>query len=123
MRWSSNDRLLGAAGTALGIRAQYLGARVEQGVTRDGVVRLRVDGRMLLEQASSAAPWSVAPSAVLRIGPRLEMEGGYRMGALRDRDFAANGGSGAFATIGVRFTEGLITGPASFWRDRIAGDR
>jgi hypothetical protein len=87
------------------------------------VVRLRLDARMLLEQASSAAPWSVAPSAVLRVGPRLELEAGYRMGALRDPDFAANGGSGAFATIGVRFTEGLITGPASFWRDRIAGDR
>jgi len=92
-------------------------------MTRDGVVRLRVDGRMLLEQASGAAPWSVAPSLALRVGPRLELEGGYRMGALRDRDFAANGGSGAFATIGVRFTESLITGPASFWRDRIAGGR
>jgi hypothetical protein len=45
------------------------------------------------------------------------------MGALRDRDFAANGGSGVFATLGVRFTESLITGPASFWRDRIAGGR
>ena len=92
-------------------------------MTRDGLVRLRLDARMLLEQASGAAPWSVAPSAVLRVGPRLELEGGYRMGELRDRDFAANGGSGAFATLGVRFTESLITGPASFWRDRIAGGR
>jgi hypothetical protein len=123
MRWSANDQLLDSAGAALGVRAQYLGARVEQGMTRDGVVRLRLDGRMLLEQASGAAPWSVAPSVALRVGPRLELEGGYRVGALRDRDFAANGGSGAFATIGVRFTEGLITGPASFWRDRIAGGR
>jgi hypothetical protein len=123
VRWSANDQLLDSTGAALGIRAQYLGARLEQSVTRDGVVRLRVDGRMLLEQASSAAPWSVAPSLALRVGPRLELEGGYRIGALRDRDFAANGGRGAFATIGVRFTEGLITGPASFWRDRIAGDR
>jgi uncharacterized repeat protein (TIGR01451 family) len=123
VRWSANDQLLDSTGAALGIRAQYLGARLEQGMTRDGVVRLRLDARMLLEQASSAAPWSVAPSAVLRVGPRLELEAGYRMGALRDPDFAANGGSGAFATIGVRFTESLITGPASFWRDRIAGDR
>jgi hypothetical protein len=123
MRWSANDQLLTSTGEALGIRAQYLGARVEQALQRSGALRFRVDARMLLEQASSAAPWSVAPSVALRVGPRLEVEGGYRMGALRDRDFAANGGSGVFATVGVRFTEGLITGPASFWRDRIAGDR
>jgi hypothetical protein len=123
VRWTANDQLLSSTGTALGTRAQYLGARVEQGLTRDGVARLRIDGRMLLEQTSAAAPWSVAPSVALRVGPRLELEGGYRMGALRDRDFAANGGSGAFATIGVRFTESLITSPAAFWRDRIAGDR
>ncbi len=123
VRWSANDQLLSPAGTPLGIRSQYLGARAEQALKRDGVVRLRVDGRMLLEQASGTAPWSVAPSLALRVGPRIELEGGYRMGALVDRDFAANGGSGLFATVGVRFTESLIGGPAAFWRDRIASER
>ncbi len=124
VRWSANDQLLSPAGTPLGIRSQYLGARAEQALQRDGIVRLRVDGRMLLtEQASGTAPWSVAPSLALRVGPRLELEGGYRMGDLLDRDFAANGGSGLFATVGVRFTEKLIGSPAAFWRDRLAGDR
>ena len=123
MRWSANDQLTSSTGAALGIRSQYLGARVEQALERDGVVRLRMDGRMLLEQASGAAPWSLAPSLALRVGPRIEVEGGYRLGELQDRDFAANGGSGFFATVGVRFTENLIGGPAAFWRDRIAGDR
>jgi hypothetical protein len=123
VRWSANDQLLSSTGAALGIRSQYLGARVEQGVTRDGVARLRLDGRMLLEQSSGTAPWSIAPSLALRVGPRLELEGGYRMGDLLDRDFAANGGSGLFATVGVRFTEKLISSPAAFWRERIAGDK
>ena len=123
VRWSANDRVTSPTGAAIGIRSQYLGARVEQGMTRDGIARLRVDGRMLIEQASGAAPWSVAPSLALRVGPRLELEGGYRMGDLLDRDFAANGGSGLFATFGVRFTENLIGSPAAFWRDRITGDR
>jgi hypothetical protein len=124
VRWSANDQLTSSTGAALGIRSQYLGARVEQALKRDGVVRLRADARMLLaEQAGGAAPWSVAPSLALRAGPRIEVEGGYRVGELKDRDFAANGGSGFFATVGVRVTENLIGGPAAFWRDRIAGDR
>ncbi len=123
VRWSASERIVSSAGTALGIRSQYLGARVQQGLTRGGVATLRVDGRMLLEESSGTAPWSVAPSLALRVGPRLEFEGGYRMGDLLDRDFAANGGSGLFATVGVRFTENLIGSPAAFWRDRLAGDR
>lgn len=124
VRWSANDQLTSPTGEALGIRSQYLGASIEQRLTRAGVARLRIDGRMLLtQQASGTAPWSVAPSVALRVGPRLEVEGGYRMGDLRDRDFAANGGSGPFATVGVRFTEGLLGSPAAFWRDRIAGGR
>ena len=124
VRWSENGQVTSATGAPLGLRSQYLGARVQQGLQRDGVVQLRVDARMLLEQTSGTAPWSVAPSLALRVGPRIELEGGYRMGELLDRDFAANGGSGLFATIGVRLTEGLIGSPAAFWRDRITtGDR
>jgi hypothetical protein len=51
------------------------------------------------------------------------LETGYRFGALRDPDFAAVGGSGAFASVGFRFTEGSLVNPAAFWRDRIANDR
>ena len=123
VRWSANEQLAAAGGTALGIRSQYMGLRAEQGLLGDGAVRVRVDGRVMLEEASGAAPWSVAPSLALRVGPRLELEGGYRMGDLLDRDFAANGGSGLFATVGVRFTESLIGSPAAFWRDRVAGER
>jgi uncharacterized repeat protein (TIGR01451 family) len=124
VRWSATDQLTSAGGEALGMRSQYLGARVQQALRRDGVALLRIDGRMLLaEQAGGAAPWSLAPSLALRVGPRIEVEGGYRLGELMDRDFAANGGSGVFATVGVRFTENLIGGPAAFWRDRITGDR
>jgi hypothetical protein len=110
VRWSANDQLTSSAGDAIGIRSQYLGARVQQGLNADGVVLLRLDGRMLLEQASGSAPWSLAPSLALRVGPRIEVEGGYRVGALKDRDFAANGGGGVFATVGVRFTENVIGG-------------
>ena len=123
MRWSANSQLLDPAGAPLDVRAQYLGARVEQSMTRKGIARLRLDGRMMMESASGAKPWSVAPSLALRVGPRLELEGGYRMGELLDRDFAANGGSGAFASIAVRFTENLLGSPAAFWRERLAGDR
>jgi hypothetical protein len=123
VRWMANDQVVSATGAPLGIRSQYLGARAQQGLVHDGVVQLRVDARMLLEQASGTAPWSVAPSLAMRVGPRIEVEGGYRMGGLLDRDFAANGGSGLFATVGVRVTESLIGSPAAFWRDRITGDR
>jgi hypothetical protein len=100
-----------------------MGLRAEQGLGGEGALRVRVDGRMMLEEASGSAPWSVAPSLALRVGPRLELEGGYRMGDLLDRDFAANGGSGLFATVGVRLTEHLLGSPAAFWRDRVAGER
>jgi hypothetical protein len=119
VRWMENDQVTSAAGAPLGLRSQYLGARAQQGLVRDGALMLRVDGRMMLEQTSGTAPWSVAPSLALRVGPRIELEGGYRMGDLLDRDFAANGGSGLFGTIGIRVTESLIGSPAAFWRDRI----
>ena len=123
VRWSANDQVIGPTGAAIGIRSQYIGARVQQALRRDGAVALRTDARMLIEQASGATPWSVAPSLALRVGPRLEVEGGYRMGDLLDRDFAANGGSGAFATMGVRLTEQLVRSPAAFWRERLTQDR
>ena len=123
VRWSENDRVIGATGQAVGIRSQYIGGRLQQALRRDGVLAFRTDARMLVEQASGASPWSVAPSLALRVGPRLEVEGGYRMGDLLDRDFAANGGSGAFATFGVRLTEQLVRSPAAFWRERVTEDR
>lgn len=124
VRWMANDQVTTTAGAPLGLRSQYIGARVQQGVHHDGAVMLRMDGRMLLEQASGTAPWSVAPSVAVRVGPRIELESGYRFGGLLDRDFAANGGGGLFATFGVRLTESVIGSPAAFWRDRITtGDR
>lgn len=83
----------------------------------------RVDGRMLLEGISGESRWSVAPALALRLNPQLEVEGGYRFGSLTDPDFAVNGGQGLYATLNLRFTEGLIDTAADFWRERIARDR
>lgn len=123
VRWSQNSQLTTAEGTPIGVSAQYLGASGEQAIARDGALRLRLDTRMMLEQASGARPWNAAPSVVLRVGPSIEVESGYRFGALQDLDFAADGGAGLFVTVGVRFTERLLASPAAFWRDRLASGR
>lgn len=123
-RWTLSDAFVQPGDApVLGVHAQYVGTRVERGVDRGNRVRLRLDGRLLHEQASRATEWSAAPSLLVRIDSRFEIEGGWRAGGLQDRDFAANGGRGFFATFGVRFTEKSLASPAAFWRERLAGER
>lgn len=119
VRWvTSHDTLPGVP--SVQSLAHYLGGRAGQGVY--GALSARVDGRMLLEGATRSLRWSAAPSLVLRVHPQLELEGGYRLGTLRDPDFAAGGGAGAFGTLGFRFTEGVLGGAADFWRQRVASE-
>jgi uncharacterized repeat protein (TIGR01451 family) len=120
LRMTTND-VAGDSAQRMRVADHFGGARLDQRLA--GPVRLRADGRLLMETESRTALWNVAPSVVYDLQGRLLLEAGYRFGALRDPDFAAVGGSGAFATIGFRFTEGTLATPAAFWRDRIANDR
>ncbi|HEX2094268.1 MAG TPA: SdrD B-like domain-containing protein, partial [Longimicrobiaceae bacterium] len=110
------DSLPGAAGDRS--LAHYLGGRWGQLI--GGSLSARVDGRVLVEGTTRTVRWSAAPSLVFRLGPQLELEGGYRLGDLRDPDFYASGGAGFFATLGLRFTEGSLGDAAAFWRQRVA---
>jgi hypothetical protein len=44
---------------------------------------------------------------------------GYRIGNLRDPDFATRGGNGFFLAFGVRVTERTAASAAAFWRERV----
>ncbi len=57
-------------------------------------------------------------SRASRPTPQLEIASGYRVGDLRDPDFAVNGGHGFFVTLGARLTERFVDNVADFWRDR-----
>ncbi|HYD52880.1 MAG TPA: hypothetical protein VEA99_09645, partial [Gemmatimonadaceae bacterium] len=99
--------------------AQFAGARMERPLV--GRLSARLDGRFLFEQTTGATRWSAAPSLLYRLSPTLHLEGGHRFGDLVDLDFGTVGDEAGrfFATIGMRFTERLLTTPASFWRDRL----
>ncbi|MDB4899769.1 MAG: hypothetical protein JWN53_1577, partial [Gemmatimonadetes bacterium] len=120
VRLSSSD-IAGDSSQRVQLADHFAGARFEQHVI--GPLRLRADGRMMLETRSGTTMWNAAPSAVLDIQGRFLLEGGYRFGLLRDPDFAAVGGAGGFVTAGLRFTENAFASPAAFWRDRILNDR
>jgi hypothetical protein len=118
-RLSSVAALPGASPVSL--EAHFFGARAQQALTRRWSVRS--DARAVHERRSGASAWSVAPSVALRLDRRFEVEGGYRLGTLRDRDFASGGGSGVFALLNIRFTEDDARTPAAVWRERLARDR
>jgi hypothetical protein len=96
--------------------AEYMGAHASLELT--GRVALRADGRLLLEHASSARRWDVAPQLAIAIGS-LEIAGGYRFGDLRDPDFAVRGGPGWFVVVGAHLTEHAFPQVADFWRARL----
>jgi hypothetical protein len=100
--------------------AHFVGGRIEQAVA--GPVSLRVDARYL-RAGTGVERWNAAPSALITLGGRIDLEGGYRFGNLRDADFAAQGGKGFFATLGVRVTENGLKSVTGFWRDRMSGDK
>jgi|GEM_PF-1283131 len=116
VRWAT------LADTAAGVPdltsfAHFLGGRAEQDVR--GPLRLRLDGRMLLDGEGGGSLWNLAPALVGELGQGLEMEAGYRFGGLYDPDFAAQGGKGFYATLHLRFTERLFGTAAEFWRERL----
>jgi hypothetical protein len=112
----SNDPLV-ADSTPVRSLSHFVGGRFEQAVM--GPVSARIDAR-LLRAGSGIQRWNVAPSALVTIAGRIDIEGGYRLGNLRDADFAAQGGKGFFATLGVRVTERALTSVTGFWRDRLS---
>ena len=97
--------------------AQYLGVRAERALGKR--FRLRVDGHLVSERESNGTTWNVTPSLVTRFGSTLELDVGYRLGALRDADFGPNGEHGMYALLGVHLTEHSIAGVGAFWRERV----
>jgi hypothetical protein len=117
VRWASlGDTAVDAV--PLSSFAHFMGLRADQVIR--GPLRFRLDGRMLVDGQGGGTRWNLAPALVRDIGKGLELEGGYRFGGLSDADFAAQGGKGFYATLNLRFTEGLFTTAAGFWRERIA---
>jgi hypothetical protein len=117
VRWAT------LADTTVGLQplssfAHFFGLRGDQAVR--GPLRVRLDGRMLVDGQGGGVRWNLAPALVRDLGKGLELEGGYRFGDLRDADFSEQGGKGFYATLNLRFTEGLFTSAAGFWRERIA---
>ena len=100
--------------------AHYVGSSLERALPRrilDGRAAVRLDARYLLEQASEAQRWSIAPSAVFRLTEQLHVEAGWRAGGMQDGDFGATGGG--FVNFGARVTEDGIRDVRSFWRKRM----
>lgn len=120
VRWASRQDSASALGAVSNL-AHFGGARLQQEIR--GPLSMRMDGRVLLDATGRASRWNLAPALVAALGPRVEVEGGYRFGNLIDPDFAQQGGRGFYATLGVRFTESVLSSAAGFWRERIARDQ
>lgn len=118
---ATTSDIAGDSAQRLHVADHFAGLRLEHRLV--GALHLKADGRLLVETESRTALWNMAPSVLYDLQGRLSLEAGYRFGGLRDPDFAAVGGAGAFATVGVRFTEGSLASPAAFWRERLANDR
>jgi hypothetical protein len=114
-RWSASR--LAADDPTVSFDAHYTGARAERRLARR--LAAVADARVLLERASGATSWSAAPALVAYLNAHLEAEAGWRFGPLQDPDFAAVGGRGFYATLGLRLTEDALASPAAFWRERI----
>lgn len=117
-RWTAGLSADPAGALELRSHAHFVRTRLEREVGAGWL--LRGDAGLLREGASGASRWAAAPSLVRRLSPELEVEVGRRWGTLRDPDFAANGGAGWFALLGVRFTETTAESVAGFWRARLA---
>lgn len=115
IRWAGTAAIAGDE--PIKAQSHFAGVRGEH-VLR-GAFAVRTDGRLLLETTSNTMSWSLAPSIVWRADSRIEFEGGWRMGPLVDRDFAANASTGLFAAVSIRFTEKALATPAAFWRERV----
>jgi uncharacterized repeat protein (TIGR01451 family) len=99
--------------------ADFVGGRV--GIRIHPLFELRADARLLAEQTSATQRADLAPQLVFLPQKTMEVVMGYRIGDLRDPDFAVNGGSGWFVTFGMHLTEATVASAADFWRQRLAG--
>ena len=95
--------------------AHYMGSRLDLGLT--SWLSVGGEGRLLLEGTTGEMRWDVAP--VMKLTPinAFEIAGGYRLGDLRDPDFASNGGRGWFVTLQLRVTENNPI--VDYWRNRM----
>ena len=117
----ATGRLVASDGADLRLRsvADFVGWRASLRV--QPLLELRADGRLLNERTSGTTRYDLAPALAFLPQQTLEIVLGYRLGDLRDPDFAVNGGHGLFLTFGLRMTEGSIASAAEFWRQRLAG--
>ena len=95
--------------------AHYMGSRLDLGLT--SWLGVGGEGRLLMEGTTGEMRWDVAP--VLKLTPlkAFEIAGGYRLGDLRDPDFASNGGQGWFVTLQLRVTENNPI--VDYWKNRM----
>ena len=84
-------------------------------------LEMRANGRLLIERVSASRRFDLAPELAFMPQPALEIVSGYRLGNLRDPDFAIDGGPGWFLTFGARLSEGTVNSAADFWRQRLGG--
>jgi uncharacterized repeat protein (TIGR01451 family) len=115
-RWALGGDAFGT-GNEIESISHFAGGRFD--VAGTDRLRARLDGRLLLT-AEGQSRSSIAPALVASPGGRIELEAGYRFGDLSDADFGTQSGSGLYATMAVRFSEGSVTRVADFWRDRMA---
>lgn len=119
-RWARTNPFEGGA-EPLSSRAHYLGARADR--TLPFRLRARLDARALVDRSGRTNRWNLAPAGVVSLTSAIEFEAGYRFGDLRDRDFASNGGHGAYALLGVNLTESALRRGVAMWRARVANER
>jgi hypothetical protein len=93
-----------------------MGARMDLGFTQ--WIAVRSEARVLYERTSATTRWDAAPQLVVMPARGIEVAAGYRVGDLRDPDFAVRGGEGWFVTLGATVTEQSIRTLAGFWRER-----
>jgi hypothetical protein len=117
----STGNLVASDGTTLRLRslADFVGWRGSHRVR--SFLEFRADGRLLNERTSGTSRYDLAPQLAFLPHQALEIVTGYRLGDLRDPDFAVNGGHGWFLTFGARLTEGTVASAAEFWRQRLGG--
>ena len=118
---SASGSLVASDRTTLPIRstAEFIGWRASRQLRP--YLELRANGRLLIERQSGSRRLDLAPEFAFMPQPALEIVSGYRLGNLRDPDFAVDGGRGWFLTFGARLTEGTVNSAADFWRQRMGG--
>ncbi|MCH7533405.1 MAG: DUF11 domain-containing protein [Gemmatimonadetes bacterium] len=117
-RYAVRSTHLALGGTApLRSRAHYLGSRLELGLGSG--LAVGSEGRLLLEGTTGEMRWDLAPVFTVTPLKALEIASGYRLGDLRDPDFAATGGHGWFLTLQLRATEAFLSPITDYWRNRM----